>query len=64
MAPLAETMTDHRARTLFALLPIALATGYSRDEPDAELLKVLYSIHLNCGEGINQALRTWTLTSS
>jgi hypothetical protein len=38
---LAETMIDHRARTLFALLPIALATGYSEVEPDLEPLKVL-----------------------
>jgi len=34
-------MIDHRARTLFALLPIALATGYSEVEPDLEPLKVL-----------------------
>jgi len=38
---LTETMIDHRARTLFTLLPIALATGYSEVEPDLEPLKVL-----------------------
>jgi hypothetical protein len=40
-----ETMIDHRARTLFSLLPIALATGYSEVEPDLEPLKVLRFIH-------------------
>ena len=35
-----ETTTEHRAKTLFALLPIALATGYSEVEPDLEPLKV------------------------
>ncbi len=40
-ATLTETMTEHRARTLFNLLPIALATGYSEVEPEIELLKVL-----------------------
>lgn len=34
-------MIDHRARTLFALLPIALSTGFSEVEPDLEPLKVL-----------------------
>jgi hypothetical protein len=34
-------MIDHRARTLFSLLPIALATGYSEVESDLEPLKVL-----------------------
>lgn len=34
-------MTEHRARTLSTLLPIALATGYSEIEPDFEPLKVL-----------------------
>lgn len=38
---LTENTTEHRARTLFALLPIALATGYSEVEPQVELLKVL-----------------------
>ena len=37
---LTETMIEHRARTLFSLLPIALATGYSEVEPDLEPLKV------------------------
>ena len=35
-----ETITDHRARTLSNLLPIALATGFSEVEPDVEPLKV------------------------
>jgi hypothetical protein len=35
-----ETMAEHRARSLSALLPIALATGYSEIEPDVEPLKV------------------------
>jgi len=39
--PLAETMTEHRVRTLSTLLPIALATGYSEAEPNFEPLKVL-----------------------
>ena len=34
-------MTEHRAKTLSTLLPIALATGYSEVEPDLEPLKVL-----------------------
>jgi hypothetical protein len=34
-------MTEHRAKMLSALLPIALATGYSEVEPDLEALKVL-----------------------
>lgn len=34
-------MTDHRARTLSAILPIALATGYAEVEPNPEPLKVL-----------------------
>ena len=37
-----ETMAEHRARSLSALLPIALATGYSEIEPDLEPLKVTY----------------------
>ncbi|KAI0250873.1 hypothetical protein BJV78DRAFT_1393001 [Lactifluus subvellereus] len=36
---LSQTMTEHRARTLSALLPIALATGYSETEPNLEYLK-------------------------
>jgi hypothetical protein len=39
-------MIEHRARTLFSLLPIALATGYSEIEPDLEPLKVLM-VHLS-----------------
>lgn len=35
-------MAEHRARSLSALLPIALATGYSEIEPDLEPLKVSY----------------------
>ncbi|KAN0136209.1 hypothetical protein V8E53_006069 [Lactarius tabidus] len=36
---LSQTMAEHRARSLSALLPIALATGYSEIEPDVEPLK-------------------------
>ena len=35
-------MAEHRARSLSALLPVALATGYSEIEPDLEPLKVTY----------------------
>ena len=35
-------MAEHRARSLSALLPIALATGYSEIEPDLESLKVTF----------------------
>jgi hypothetical protein len=35
-------MTDHRARTLSDLLPMALATGFSEVEPEMEPLKVLW----------------------
>jgi hypothetical protein len=34
-------MTEHRAKTLSTLLPIALSTGYSDIEHDFEPLKVL-----------------------
>ena len=40
-----ETMAEHRARSLSALLPIALATGYSEIEPDLEPLKVTFCPH-------------------
>ncbi|KAH9963060.1 hypothetical protein BJV74DRAFT_880022 [Russula compacta] len=36
---LSQTMTEHRAKTLSTLLPIALATGYSEIEPGFEPLK-------------------------
>ncbi len=36
-----ESTTEHRARTLSVILPIALATGYSELEPDLKPLKVL-----------------------
>ncbi|KAH8986525.1 hypothetical protein EDB86DRAFT_2809505 [Lactarius hatsudake] len=36
---LSRTMAEHHAKSLFALLPIALATGYSEIEPDFEPLK-------------------------
>jgi hypothetical protein len=45
-----ETMTDHRARTLSDLLPMALATGFSEVEPEIEPLKVQWffnSGHVN-----------------
>ena len=35
-----ETVADHRTRALSNLLPIALATGFSKVEPDLEPLKV------------------------
>ncbi len=38
-----EIMTEHRTKTLAALLPIALATGYSEVEPSIESLKVMLS---------------------
>jgi hypothetical protein len=44
-------MIDHRARTLFALLPIALATGYSEVEPDFEPLKVP-EVYVTCGRSL------------
>ena len=37
----AETMAEHRAKSLSALLPTALATGFSEIEPNIEPLKVL-----------------------
>ncbi|KAI0250874.1 hypothetical protein BJV78DRAFT_526274 [Lactifluus subvellereus] len=36
---LSQTMAEHRAKSLTALLPIALATGFSETEPDFEHLK-------------------------
>ncbi len=33
-------MAEHRAKSLSALLPSALATGYSEIDPDFEPLKV------------------------
>jgi hypothetical protein len=38
-----ENMTEHRTSNLSALLPIALATGYSEVEPGIEPLKVMLS---------------------
>ena len=38
-------MAEHRARSLSALLPIALATGYSEIEPDLEPLKVTFRLN-------------------
>jgi hypothetical protein len=38
---LLESTTEHRARTLSAILPTALATGYAEIDPDLEPLKVL-----------------------
>jgi hypothetical protein len=35
-----ETMAEHRAKSLAALLPTALATGFSETEPQLEPLKV------------------------
>ena len=35
-----ETMADHRAKSLSALLQIALATGFSEVDPELEPLKV------------------------
>jgi hypothetical protein len=36
-------MAEHRAKSLSALLQIALATGFSEIDPELEPLKVLYS---------------------
>ena len=47
-------MIEHRARTLSALLPIALATGYSEIEPSLEPLKVLSLIILSNHEEPDQ----------
>jgi hypothetical protein len=44
---LAETMAEHRAKSLSALLPTALATGFAEIEPDIEPLKVLKHINLD-----------------
>lgn len=38
-----ENMAEHRTSNLSALLPIALATGYSEVEPGIEPLKVILS---------------------
>jgi hypothetical protein len=38
-----ETMAEHRAKSLSALLQIALATGFSETDPELEPLKVLQS---------------------
>lgn len=35
-----ETMAEHRAKSLSALLPITLATGFLETEPELEPLKV------------------------
>ncbi len=35
-----ETMAEHRAKSLSALLPITLATGFLEVEPEPEPLKV------------------------
>jgi len=37
-------MAEHRAKSIAALLPIALATGFSEIEPQLEPLKVLQLI--------------------
>jgi hypothetical protein len=37
-------MAEHRAKSLSALLPFALATGYSEVDPDFEPLKVRDSV--------------------
>jgi hypothetical protein len=38
-------MAKHRAKSLSALLPFALATGYSEIDPDFEPLKVRTNPH-------------------
>ena len=55
-------MTEHRAKILSAVLPIALATGYREVEPDCEPLKVLSFIDL-IEELSDQKFRTLTLNS-
>jgi hypothetical protein len=56
-----ETMTEHRAKALFALLPIALATGYSEVGLDLEPLKV-FSHNTNYEVNTDWTLRTLTPT--
>jgi hypothetical protein len=59
-----ETMAEHRARTLFNLLPIALATGYSEVEPEIELLQVLW-LFIQVAEMVSHhVLRIWTRAPS
>jgi hypothetical protein len=38
----AETMAEHRVKSLSALLPTALATAFSEIQPNFEPMKVLY----------------------
>jgi hypothetical protein len=57
LRPRTETMTEHRAKTLFGLLQIALATGYSEVEPDLEPLKV-FSHNTNHEVNTDWTLRT------
>ncbi|KAN0136112.1 hypothetical protein V8E53_005972 [Lactarius tabidus] len=46
---LSHTLAEHRVKSLSALLPIALATGYSEIEPDIKPLKNFYSgVTLGC----------------
>jgi hypothetical protein len=40
LIPPTETMAEHRAKSLSALLPITLATGFLETEPELEPLKV------------------------
>src|SRR6266404_82763 len=55
-------MTDHRARTLCTLLPVALATGYSEVEPDFEPFKVR-CLKFGSHQISKQIFRTLTQTS-
>ncbi len=41
-------MAEHRAKSLSALLQIALATGFSETDPELEPLKVPYFINFRC----------------
>ena len=49
-------MAEHRAKSLSALLSIALATGYSEVEPDSEPLKVCAGL-LSRAKGISDRVR-------
>ena len=38
-----ETVAAHRANSLYAILPVALETGYSEVDPELEPLKVRFT---------------------
>ena len=55
-------MAEHRAKSLFALLPVALATGYLETEPELEPLKVPWLTYLMSEGQSDDILRTLTPT--